>query len=85
MSWSTSITVEAADDELPVLTEELVEQARDSVRTQLDQYEEHDTFDAAIAAAHRLLEYGPGTRRLSLSGHKSGTNRSASALALVPE
>lgn len=87
MSWSTSFTVEAAEDELPVLTDEQVETVRDTVRPNLDQYLEHDTFDGAITAARALLAFGPGTRRVSISGHKSGGadgQRSCSASTFVP-
>lgn len=84
MSWSTSLTVEATDEELPVLTDELAEQARERVRTNLDEFSEHDTFDGAIAAARALLAFGPGTRIVSLSGHKSGDYRSCNASTNVP-
>lgn len=84
MSWSTSITVEAAPDELPVLTDELAEQARESVRQQLDEYAEHDTFDGAVAAARKLLEFGPGTRIVQLHGHKYGEQRQCGASTVVP-
>lgn len=81
MSWSTSITVTAADDELPILTDELAERARETVRANLDNYSEHDTFDGAIAAARALLEFGPGSRLVSLSGHASSATRQCGATA----
>ncbi len=84
MSWSTTLTVEAAENELPVLTDELVEQARNAVLSQLDQYKEHDTFDAAVAAAKEMLQFGPGTRFVSLSGHAGSSYRNSSAGVSIP-
>ena len=75
MSWSTSVT---ADD--GVLTDELVEKARDSVRTNLDKYAEHDTFDAAIAAFGALAPPEKGHAVIySFSGHASSTSRNVNA------
>jgi hypothetical protein len=84
MSWSTSVTIDCPSDELPVLTDELVEQAREKVRANLDQYAEHDTFDGAVEAARKLLEFGPGPRVVHLSGHRSDTQRNCSASIAVP-
>ena len=84
MSWSTNITVPAEADQLPVLTDELVNEAREAVRAQLDEYAEHDTFDGAVAAARALLEFGPGPRVVYIGGHKSDGQRSCNANVTVP-
>lgn len=84
MSWSTSVTIECGEDELPVLTGEQVDAARDAVRAQLDQYSEHDTFAGAVAAARSILQFGPGPRVVYLSGHASATARQGSAQVVVP-
>ena len=74
MSWSTSVT--APDG---VLTEELIDQARSNVLTQLDEYSEHDTFAAAVAALQALTPPTNEGRPViySLSGHAGAANRSA--------
>lgn len=73
MSWSTSVT--APDG---ILTDELIQEAFLKVKDNLDQYNEHDTFNAAIAVI-RTLTSPDGNRPViySFSGHAGSGNRSA--------
>ena len=95
MSWSTSFVIETAEEgALAELTDDSAEDARGNVRAQLDSAHEHDTFDAAIEAARRLLQFGApphvgdgGGWLVSIHGHASATQRSGSAsiTARVPD